>query len=115
MDDQLIIKIVLIVAFSGFAIILIVPVRGARKMALRRLLLVAAFAAAVVTIVFPQLLSGLATLMGVGRGVDLVLYALVVVFIGNAIAQSAQNRQLQRELTEIARALAIAQAPRHSG
>lgn len=111
MDDQLIIKTILIAAFSIFAVILILPVRGARRLALRRLLLVAAFAASVVAVAFPQLLTELAQLLGVGRGADLVLYALVVVFIGNSIAQSAQNRQLQRELTSVARALALAQAP----
>lgn len=110
MDDQFIIKAILIAAFILFAVILIIPVRGARRLAVRRLLLVATFAAAVVAVSFPQLLAELAELLGVGRGADLVLYALVVVFIGNSIAQSAQNRQLQRELTSIARAVAIAHA-----
>lgn len=114
MDDQLVIKVILIAAFSIFAVLLIIPVRGARRLAVRRLLLVLAFGAAVVAVAFPQLLTDLANLMGVGRGADLVLYALVVVFIGNSIAQSAHNRQLQRELTEIARAAAIAQAPQHT-
>jgi hypothetical protein len=113
MDGQIVIKFVLVAAFSVFAFILIVPAKGARKTAVRRLLLVFVFAAVVATIMFPQLLSGLATVMGVGRGVDLVLYTLVVLFIGNAIAQSAQNRQLQGELTAVARAVAISQAPDH--
>ncbi|HET8958066.1 MAG TPA: DUF2304 domain-containing protein [Microcella sp.] len=118
MDDQLIIKVLLISVFILFAIVLIVPMRGARQTAVRRLILVAAFIAAIVAIAFPQLLNDVAVLLGVGRGADLVLYVLVVVFIGNAMAQAAQNRQLQREITEIARTVAIEQArssqhPRH--
>lgn len=111
MDDQLVIKVILIAAFIVFALILVMPVGGARRLAIRRLLLVMAFGAAVVAIAFPQLIADLASLLGVGRGADLVLYALVVVFIGNAITQSAHNRHLQRELTSVARSLAIAQAP----
>lgn len=107
MDDQLIIKILLISTFVVFAIVLILPMRGARQTAVRRLVLVAAFIAAIVAIAFPQLINDFAVFLGVGRGADLVLYVLVVIFIGNAMAQAAQNRQLQREITEIARALAI--------
>lgn len=107
MDDQLIIKVLLISIFVVFAIVLILPMRGARQTAVRRLVLVAAFIAAIVAIAFPQLINDFAVFLGVGRGADLVLYVLVVIFIGNAMAQAAQNRQLQREITEIARALAI--------
>lgn len=111
MDDQFVIKVILIAAFILFALILIAPVGGARRLAVRRLLLAGAFGAAVVAIAFPWLISDLANLLGVGRGADLVLYALVVVFIGNAMTQSAHNRQLQRELTSVARSLAIMQSP----
>jgi len=88
MDNQLIIKIILIVLFVVFGIALILPAVGARRLAIRRILLLLATLAAVVAIAFPELVNGLANLVGVGRGTDLVLYVLVVVFIGNSISNS---------------------------
>jgi small membrane protein len=113
MQNQIVIQIILIAVFAIFAIILVIPGRGARGLAVRRLTLLAAFVAAIIAVVFPGVINGLANLLGVGRGTDLVLYALVVVFIGNSIASAAQNRQLHREITALARSVALrdAQAP----
>ncbi len=110
LDDQLPIKIVLIAAFAVFAIIMLVPVKGARRLAVRRLTLLLAFAAAALAIAFPSLINDVARMLGIGRGADLLLYGLVVVFIGNAITTSAHHRQLQREITMLARAVAIRDA-----
>lgn len=106
-DDQWPIKIVLIAVFAVFALIMLVPVRGARRMAVRRLTLVLAFAAAALAIAFPGVINEIALLLGIGRGADLLLYGLVVVFVGNAIATSAHHRQLQREITGLARTIAL--------
>jgi|SRR5690349_9624746 small membrane protein len=111
MDNQLIIKIILIVLFVVFGIALILPAVGARRLAIRRILLLLATLAAVVAIAFPELVNGLANLVGVGRGTDLVLYVLVVVFIGNSISNSIRHRQLEREVTKLARQVAISSAP----
>lgn len=114
-SNQLVIQIILITAFVIFAAVLIVPSRGARRLALRRLVLVLAFLAAIIAVIFPGLLNDIANLVGVGRGTDLVLYALVVVFVGNAIAAAAQNRQLHREITRLARWAAIRDAEERDG
>jgi hypothetical protein len=111
MDNQLVIKIILIVLFVAFGIALVLPAVGARRLAIRRILLLLATLAAVVAIAFPELVNGLANLVGVGRGTDLVLYVLVVVFIGNSISNSIRHRQLEREVTKLARKVAIASAP----
>jgi hypothetical protein len=112
LDNQLLIKIILIAVFVVFAIVLLAPVKGARRLALRRIVLLAAFAAAVFAVAFPNAINDIANVLGVGRGTDLVLYGLVVVFIGNAITTSAHNRQLQREITQLARAVALGEAGR---
>jgi hypothetical protein len=111
MDNQLVIKIILIALFVAFAFVLIVPVSGARRLAVRRILLLLTTIAGIVAIAFPELLNSLANLVGVGRGTDLVLYVLVVVFVGNAISNSISHRQLEREMTMLARKAAIASAP----
>lgn len=111
MDDQLIIKIILIALFVIFAIALVLPVTGARRLAIRRILLLLTTLAGIVAIAFPELVNQLANLVGVGRGTDLVLYVLVIVFIGNSIASSIRHRQLEREVTRLARTVAISNAP----
>lgn len=109
-DDQWPIKVVLIAVFAVFAIIMLVPVRGARRMAVRRLTMLLAFAAAALAIAFPSVINDVAQLLGIGRGADLLLYGLVVVFVGNAITTSAHHRQLQREITGLARTVALRDA-----
>lgn len=107
LDDQLPIKIVLIAAFAIFAIIVLIPVRDSRRLAVRRLVMLLAFAAAGLAIAFPGVINDVAVFLGIGRGADLLLYGLVVVFVGNAITTSAHHRQLQREITQLARIVAI--------
>ena len=110
MDNQLVIKIILIALFVVFGIVLVLPGTGARRLAIRRILLLLTTLAAVVAIAFPELVNELANLVGVGRGTDLILYVLVVVFIGNSISNSIRHRQLEREVTKLARSLALASA-----
>lgn len=112
MPNQLIIQIILIAIFAIFAVILLLPGRGARRLALRRLTLLTAFLAAIMAVVFPSFINGIANILGVGRGTDLLLYALVVVFIGNSITVAAHNRQLNREITQLARFVALRDAQR---
>jgi hypothetical protein len=111
MDNQLIIKIILIALFVVFGIALVLPSTGARRLAIRRILLLLTTLAGIVAIAFPELVNDLANLVGVGRGTDLILYVLVVVFIGNSISNSIRHRQLEREVTKLARTVAIASAP----
>ncbi|SFO04777.1 DUF2304 domain-containing protein [Mycetocola miduiensis] len=112
MDNQIIIKIVLIAALAVFAVFLMLPGSGARHLALRRLSMIGLFAIAVVAVVFPQLINDVANAVGVGRGTDLLLYGLIVVFIGNSLAASRRYRHTEREVTNLARALALAEAPK---
>jgi len=106
-DNQFLIKIILIAVFAVFGIILLLPGRGARKLAVRRLTLLLVFAAAILAVIFPETINALANLIGVGRGTDLLLYALAIVFIGNSFSAAARHRQLERELTQLARVLAL--------
>lgn len=111
-DGQIIIKIVLIGVFAIFAAIVLLPGRGTKKMALKRLALLFLFLVAVVAILFPQLINSIANLIGVGRGTDLLLYGLIIVFVGHSISTSLRFRQQEREITQIARAVAIREAER---
>ena len=84
---------------------------GARHQAIRRLLLLGLVGAAVLSIVFPQLLSRVAAVFGIGRGTDLVLYGLVVAFLGVLATTARRFREQEVRLTKLARRLAIDEVP----
>ncbi len=110
-NGQFVIKIILVVAFAAFAVFLMLPGRGVRHAAIRRLVMVALLAITVLAVVFPSAVNAVAHFVGVGRGTDLLLYGLIVVFIGNSILVQRRYRNTERQITELARQLAILQAP----
>lgn len=105
------IQILLIVAF---VVVAYVELRsgggGARHQAIRRLLLLGFVALAVLSVLFPEWLTWAAQLMGVGRGTDLVLYALVVAFITYVVTTHRRMVGLDRKITVLARRLALEEA-----
>ncbi|HEU5222609.1 MAG TPA: DUF2304 domain-containing protein [Candidatus Lumbricidophila sp.] len=111
MDAQIVIKVLLIAVFAAFALILLMPGRGARRLAVRRIALLVLFAAAIAAIAFPQLVNDVARVVGIGRGTDLILYGLVIVFVGNALSASVRFRHQEREITRLARSIALRDAP----
>ena len=86
--------------------------RGARAQAIRRigLLLFAGFA--IVSILFPDVWNRIARLVGVGRGTDMVLYALVVAFLSSTVTTYLRFRDLETRYTKLARRLALDEAER---
>jgi hypothetical protein len=111
LDGQIVIKVILVLAFAAFAVFLMLPGRGVRHVAIRRLVMVALLAVTVLAVVFPVVINQVAHFVGVGRGTDLLLYGLIVVFIGNSILLQRRHRNTERQITELARQLAILQAP----
>ena len=71
---------------------------------------VSAWIAAGVAIYRPSLLTELARWFGIQRGADLVLYVAVLGFLGTSLFLYARCLQLQQQITQIVRHLAIAEA-----
>jgi hypothetical protein len=65
---------------------------------------------AVVAVVSPIVLSDAATLLGVGRGTDLLLYGLVVGFGFASINTYLRFKELELRYARLARAIAIGNA-----
>lgn len=86
--------------------------RGARAQAIRRIGLVIFAGFAAVSILFPDVWSSLARVVGVGRGTDLVLYALVVAFLSFTVTTYLRFRDLETNYTRLARRIALSEAPR---
>ena len=110
MSDQIWIKVALIAFFLVFAVVLLLPTGGARRSAIRKLALLVLLAVAIVAVIFPGILNDIARVIGVGRGTDLLLYGLIVVFMGSSISGAARARLAERQITELARKIALIEA-----
>ena len=84
--------------------------RGAKQLAVRRLLIIAFAVFAVLTVLFPGMLTRVANIVGVGRGADLLLYATVLVLLGFLALQEARTKAAEKRTTYLARRLALDEA-----
>ena len=110
MDSQFLIKSLLALGVVLMGVMLLRNSGGAKHMAGRRIVTLAFVVFALVTIAVPSLTTYLAHFVGVGRGTDLLLYALVLAFLASLLS-SFRRASIQRRLTKLARAFALAQAP----
>lgn len=84
--------------------------RGERSQALRRLGLVLFAAFAVVSILLPNVWNRIATIVGVSRGTDVVLYGLVVAFLSFTVTTYLRFRDMETRYTRLARRIALDEA-----
>lgn len=71
--------------------------------------------AAVLAILFPGEVQNLAAAIGIGRGTDLILYLFVLAFVVVSFYFYARTVQLQRQVTQLVRHLAIQEARKGDG
>ena len=105
--DQPLIKAVLLVAVVVVTLMLNASTADSRHQAIRRLLLVGFVLLAAAAVLFPRLLTQVAQFLGVGRGADLLLYGLTVVFLGYVASSYRRMRQVEQQVTTLARELAL--------
>ncbi|GAP79960.1 hypothetical protein Y09_2816 [Brachybacterium sp. SW0106-09] len=84
--------------------------RGAKQLAVRRLLVIAFAVFAALTVLFPTMLTRVAHMVGVGRGADLLLYATVLVLLGFLALQEARTKNSEKRTTYLARRLSLDEA-----
>ncbi|GEO94015.1 DUF2304 domain-containing protein [Kocuria turfanensis] len=116
------VQILLVLAVGYGALALIRGGANAKHQAIRRVVGLAFFIFAALSIFFPDLLTGVAQFFGIGRGTDLVLYGFVVVFMITQATSALRNRQQEVNVTRLARHIAVteaeqpwAPAPAHTG
>lgn len=102
----LLIQVVLIAVVVIVAIRLF-RMRGARAQALRRIGLMLFAGFAVVSILVPDLWNRVASFVGVGRGTDVILYGLVVVFLSYMVTVYSRFRSMEASLTQLSRRIAL--------
>ncbi|WP_447924804.1 DUF2304 family protein [Georgenia muralis] len=106
----MLIQIILLAAIAVITVLLTRSTAGVRHQAVRRLMLVGFVVLAVVSVLVPSWLTWLARLLGVGRGADLLLYALVIAFLSSLATTYRSTALLNRQITVLARKVALAEA-----
>ncbi|WP_425956294.1 DUF2304 domain-containing protein [Xylanimonas sp. McL0601] len=111
----MLIQILLVVAVIALLFLLARSTADARHQAVTRLAIGLFVVAALLTILWPHALTRVAQYVGVGRGTDLLLYALVILFVAQVARSHRRNNDLERKITVLARELALAQARTEDG
>jgi hypothetical protein len=106
----MIIKVVLVAAVLAFGALLLRERFPGQRQALRRLVGLGVVLAGVASVIWPLAVTWAANRVGVGRGTDLVLYVLVIVFLFTTLAMYQRMHHLESKLTSLARAIALERA-----
>jgi hypothetical protein len=104
-----IIKILLITAALGVAVLLLREKVPRHQEAARRVGGLLVVLGGIVAVLWPGLTTTVANAVGVGRGTDLVLYLLVTVFAYSALTTAQRIHRLQHDVTVLTRELALSQ------
>jgi len=103
-------QVILIIALMGIGVYLVRSTPSPRHLAIRRLLVLTALLTGVVLVVWPGLLSWFASLVGIGRGADLLFYLAIVAGLLYVVNEYKRSVQLARANTQLAREIALTEA-----
>lgn len=103
----MIIKILLIAGAIAFGFLFFRRPGAGRHLAVRRVLGLLVVAGGIFAVLFPLAVTEVANAVGVGRGTDLVLYALVMVFLFTSVSLYQRVGTLDEQITELTRHIAL--------
>lgn len=82
----------------------------AKTKAYKKLALIAFLVLSVVTLIWPDLLTKIANVLGIGRGADLLLYALALTMLFMMLNNYLKDRDSRQTINVLARKIAIIEA-----
>lgn len=103
-------QLLLIVGILLAALIATRFLPGDRSLAIKRLFALLFATAAVLAIIFPNVLTTIANFFGIGRGADLLLYLSVLAMLLFAVASVRAKARSDARVTDLARAVALMEA-----
>ena len=106
----MVIQTVLIVAILALGVYFVRSRDTSKTKAYKKILLLLFVPAAIVVILFPEIATDTAHLVGVGRGADLLLYGVTVVFVFQLFNTYIKDREDERKRVVLARKIAILEA-----
>ena len=101
-----------ILLLAGIGLICLAFVRKTRSKGFNIVLLASAAIVSVIFILWPEVTSRMAKVMGVGRGADLIFYISIIMFWYVIIQLFARIRKLELMLTELIRKDTVRSATR---
>ncbi|MDO4242211.1 MAG: DUF2304 domain-containing protein [Actinomyces sp.] len=111
MSSQIVIQTVLITVIAAVGWMMLRSPGGARHQAGRRLVTLTFVLFAIIAVAMPSLTTTVAHWVGVGRGADLLLYALVAAFLVQLLSSFRRQAAQERKITRLARRIALDDAP----
>jgi hypothetical protein len=102
------------ILFGSFLVFILVvdrifmPKRARRAWAI----MAVTYAFALFFLLFPEVLVGIAGFFGIGRGVDLIIYFLIIIIVRELIMNRSRQSGLERQITLLTREIAISRAQR---
>ncbi|WP_315913015.1 DUF2304 domain-containing protein [Arthrobacter sp. lap29] len=109
---QIIVQIILLLAVLTVSLVLMRGGSNARYLAIRRIMLMIFSGVAIFSVFFPAFLTAVAKFLGIGRGTDLVLYALIVTFLVFMATTYQRFRDMEKTLTLLSRRIALDESDR---
>jgi hypothetical protein len=103
----MLIKVLLVGSFLAMLAYFVRSGRSVQASAWKRLLLVGFVLAAIAAVLYPDELTVLANMVGVGRGADLLLYATVAGLVFSLLAIYARFRDDEEKIAELSRHVGI--------
>lgn len=88
-------------------ILFILYVYRLRSILLERMIYLLCGLVGIVLVIYPDLSTLIANRLGIGRGVDLLVYLCIVVGLFYAVSLTARIKRLERQLTEVIRRQAL--------
>ncbi|MDO4258569.1 MAG: DUF2304 domain-containing protein [Actinomycetaceae bacterium] len=110
MPSYWLIKLILILVLAALTAFIMRPARTAKRLAMRRLWMLILIVFAMFAVLFPGLLNQLAELIGVERGINLLVYSMAVAVFMQMAAAYHRDREAEQRLTRLARAVALSNA-----
>jgi small membrane protein len=104
------IQFILVLAVLSILYVFVRSSHAVYVQASKRIALVGFALANIYAVMRPEDLTVIGRALGVGRGTDLVLYALVVAFMAGMFSMYQRFRVVDRRYTELARSVAIREA-----
>jgi hypothetical protein len=100
----------LLLGIAGFLVMFVRGQHGVRMQAGKRLAFILFVLLNAAAVVWPDGTTLVAHLFGIGRGVDLLLYLLIITFVFVVINFYLRIQESEQRVTELARAVAIRDA-----
>lgn len=99
-----------VILIGGLVILTLVCLLALKSRLATRLFVAAQLLLGIGLVLFPETTNRLAALVGVGRGADLLFYIMVLVGYAVALVVLAKFRRIERQITELARQVALQNA-----